>query len=89
VADVFSPAQLGDLPLLGDLTESMANALLGGRRLMGLPEVQVLVMERDEIGAVFLLRSSVAKARCYTSGGEEVVLSLRRSRKAAWGDGRA
>jgi CRP-like cAMP-binding protein len=67
---------LARVPLFADLDPEQHQRLLENHRLLSLPAEERLVLEQDESQSLFLLRSGLAKVRCFDLDGQETVLAL-------------
>ncbi|KEF41005.1 MAG: GntR family transcriptional regulator [Cyanobium sp. CACIAM 14] len=74
--DAFTAEALQTLPLFASLTPEQCGQLLDRHLSSSHGPDQVLVMEQDWGGALFLLTSGMAKVRTHTSDGDEVVLAV-------------
>ena len=74
--DVFTPDDLGAIPLFEVLSESQRELLLDRHRTSRHQVDQVIVMEQDWGESLFVIRDGLAKVRTYTADGEEVIMSL-------------
>ncbi|MFL0773516.1 MAG: Crp/Fnr family transcriptional regulator [Prochlorococcus sp.] len=72
----FNADQLQSMPLFAGLTTEQCELLLDRHLESSHAAEQVFVMEQDWGGSVFLLCSGMAKVRCYTADGNEVVMSV-------------
>ena len=73
---VFTPDDLGAIPLFEVLSECQRELLLDRHRTSRHQVDQVIVMEQDWGESLFLIRDGLAKVRTYTADGEEVIMSL-------------
>jgi CRP-like cAMP-binding protein len=76
VASPLTTDQLRAFPLFESLAEGDLEHLLERHLTSALTEDQLLVQERDWGETLFLIRAGMAKVRCYSPEGEEVVLCL-------------
>ena len=74
--DAFTAEELQALPLFASLTPGQCGQLLDRHLLSSHGTDQVLVMEQDWRGSVFLLTAGMAKVRTHTTDGDEVVLAV-------------
>jgi CRP/FNR family cyclic AMP-dependent transcriptional regulator len=74
--DVFSAEALQALPLFASLTAEQCTKLLDRHLESCHSADQVLVMEQDWGGSLFLITAGMAKVRTHTSDGDEVVLAV-------------
>jgi CRP-like cAMP-binding protein len=76
MSTAITAGELTGFAVFGSLPAEVAGALLERQRPMRLPAGQMLVIENDDAGSVFLVRQGIAKVRSITVDGEEVLLSL-------------
>ncbi|MEB3335327.1 MAG: Crp/Fnr family transcriptional regulator [Cyanobacteriota bacterium] len=73
---MVQPDELGRVPLFSGLATEQLQRLLAHHRLLTLERDQLLILEKEESQALFVVRSGVLKVRCMGWNGEEAVLAL-------------
>jgi CRP-like cAMP-binding protein len=74
--DAFPAEALQALPMFASLTPEQCGQLLDRHLQSSHGPEQVLVMEQDWGGSLFLLTAGMAKVRTHTTDGDEVVLAV-------------
>lgn len=74
--DAFTAEALQALPLFASLTTGQCEQLLDRHLESRHGSDQVLVMEQDWGGSLFLITAGMAKVRTHTTDGDEVVLAV-------------